>query len=111
MRRRGQPIASSISGNGRGLAGRRGEPVEQLAHEVAAAVVEARDLVRVGQDVVGRVLDHAAASPSSRSTSTQSFHSPSSRPWRRWMPTSSKPAARWTARLAPLSANTREVSL
>ena len=54
---------------------------------------------------------YAAASPSSRSTSTQSFHSPSSRPWRRWMPTSSNPAARCAARLGWLSAKIRLVSL
>ncbi len=52
-----------------------------------------------------------AASPSSRSTSTQSFHSPSRRPWRRWMPTSSNPAATCTARLAALSLKMRLVSL
>ncbi len=53
----------------------------------------------------------AAASPSSRSTSTQSRHSPSSRPWRRCTPTSVKPAARCTARLAALEANSFEVTL
>ena len=53
----------------------------------------------------------SAASPSSRSTSTQSFHSPSSRPWRRCTPTSTKPAARWTARLAALVVKIRLVSL
>ena len=46
IRRRGQPIASSISGKGRGRSGSLGEPVEQLAHQVAAAIVEARDLAR-----------------------------------------------------------------
>ena len=54
---------------------------------------------------------HRAASPSSRSTSTQSRHSPSRRPWRRWTPTSSKPAARCTARLAALEVKIRDVSL
>jgi hypothetical protein len=39
------------------LVGRRGQRVEQLAHEVAAAVVEARDLVGVLHRVVRRVLD------------------------------------------------------
>ena len=53
----------------------------------------------------------SSASPSRRSTSTQSFHSPSRRPWRRWTPTSRKPAARWAARLAALSVKSREVSL
>ena len=52
-----------------------------------------------------------AASPSSRSTSTQSRHSPSRRAWRRWTPTSVKPAARCSARLAALLAKIREVSL
>jgi hypothetical protein len=36
--------------------GRLGELVEQLAHQVAAAVVEAGDLVRVDERVVRRVL-------------------------------------------------------
>ncbi len=51
------------------------------------------------------------AGPRSRSTRTQSFHWPSSCPWRRCTPTSSKPAARWAARLGWLSENTRLVSL
>ena len=52
-----------------------------------------------------------AASPSSRSTRIVSFHSPSSRPWRRWMPTSVNPAARCSCRLAWLVVKTRLVSL
>jgi hypothetical protein len=38
--------------------GRLGERVQQLAHQVAAAVVEAGDLVRVDQRVVRRVLPY-----------------------------------------------------
>ena len=52
-----------------------------------------------------------SASPSSRSTSTQSFHSPSRRPCRGWTPTSSKPAARCAPRLAVFVLKTRLVSL
>ncbi len=53
-----------------------------------------RDCARPIAPVAGR--QSRTASPSSRSTSTQSRHSPSSRPWRRWTPTSSKPAATCT---------------
>jgi hypothetical protein len=42
------------------LAGRGGEAVEQLAHEVAAAVVKARDLVRIAHRVLRRMLDGGA---------------------------------------------------
>ena len=53
----------------------------------------------------------SAASPNSRSTRTVSLHSPSRRPWRRWTPTSVKPEARCSARLAWLVVKTRLVSL
>jgi len=52
-----------------------------------------------------------AASPSSRSTRIVSFHSPSRRPWRLWTPTSAKPAARCSFRLAWFVVKTRLVSL
>ena len=54
---------------------------------------------RVAQNV------YRAASPSSSSTITTSFHSPSSRPCRRYVPTSRKPSERQSARLATFSVN------
>ena len=56
MRRRGQPSASSTCGNVRRPIGGEGERSEQLAHEIAAAVVEAGDLVGIVHRVLGRVL-------------------------------------------------------
>jgi Major intrinsic protein len=58
-----------------------------------------------------RAASSAAAGPSSRSTRTQSFQRPSSRPWHVCTPISLNPARRWAARLAALSVNTRLVSL
>ena len=59
IRRRGQPIASSISREGARPVGGFGQPVEQLAHQVAATVVEAADLAGVGHGVARRVLPQA----------------------------------------------------
>ena len=58
---------------------------------------------------------HASGVGPPRRATARRARSPSTHrpafPWRRWIPTSSKPAARCTARLAALSVNTREVSL
>src|SRR5215207_7649471 len=48
------------------LVGRLGEPVEQLAHEVGAAVVEPRDLVGIGHGVLRGVLNREHGAQSAR---------------------------------------------